>query len=153
MGVAAHVGMPSVSIDVDAQVENLRGLKTDLEEFYWSQPERSSDVRYALGIAIGQMAQRVGALEEIIRHHGGDQVAVANLTLEETRMVERALDVLDGEFVVEPDARQGRLWLRVRAMLSAADDLVLVAARGQVVCDGANVTPRPCVVLPLARSR
>ena len=153
MGVAAHLGMPSVSIDVDVQVENLRGLKSDLEEFYWSRAEQGSEARFALGIAIGQIAQRVSTLEEIIRHHGGDQVAVAGLTLEETRMVAHALDVLDGEFVVGPEGQQGQLWPRVRALLSAADDLLLVAARGQVVSDGANVAPRPCVVLPLVRSR
>ena len=45
-------------------------------------------------------------------------------------MVAHALDVLDGEFVVGPEGQQG-----------------------QLVSDGANVAPRPCVVLPLARSR
>ena len=143
--------MPSVSIDLDVQVENLRGLKSDLEEYYWTLAAAGGELRYALGIAIGQMAQRGGALEEIIRHHGGDLVTVAGLTFEEVSAVEHALDILDGEFVVDPE--QGRLWPRVRAMLIAADDLLLVAARGRRVSDQVSATTRPCVVLPLARSR
>lgn len=152
MGVAPW-GMSSLCIEVDAQVENLQGLKSDLEEHYWSQAA-NDPVRYALGIAIGQMAQRIAALEEVIRHHGGERIAATSLTLEEARDVERALDVLDGEFVPEPEARQSRLWTRVRAMLTAADVVLLLAARGQLASDhGIETGPRPGVVLPLARTR
>jgi len=146
--------MSPLTIDVDAQIENLRGLKVDLEEYFWKvDPVADANVRYALGVAIAQLAQRIGALEEVIRHHGGEEVAVGELPLDETRAMEHALDVLDGEFVVEPTARGGRWWSRVRQILAAADELLLAAARGDCVRTAHHDRgPRPGVVLPLIRS-
>lgn len=142
------------SIDLDAQIENLRGLKCDLEEHYWSVAE-AADGRtcYALEVAIEQLGHRIGTLEGIVRHHGGDEVTVGPSTVEESRALDRALAVLDGEFVVDPGSRDSRLWPRVRALLGAADELLFAAARGTLVRaleqDGA---PRPGIVVPLARS-
>ncbi len=145
--------MSPLTIDVDAQIENLRGLKTDLEEHYWSVAEAGDTrTRYALGVAIEQLGQRIGALEDVVRHHGGDDVTVAALTIDESRTLDRALAVLDGEFVVEPGSRDSRLWDRVRTLLAAADELLLATARGDLArALDHDSGPRPNVVVSLAR--
>jgi len=146
--------MSPLTIDVDAQIENLRGLKTDLDEHYWSVAEAGDTRnRYALGIAIEQLGQRIGAIENVVRHHGGDDVTVGTLTIDESRALDRALAVLDGEFVVEPGSRDSRLWARVRTLLAAADELLLATARGDLVrAIDQDSGPRPGVVVSLARS-
>ena len=145
------VHMAAFTIDLEAQLERLWGLKGDLDECFWTVD--AADVRFALGIAVAQITQRIVALEEIVRHHGGgDAVTVANLSLDESRALDRALKVLDGEIVHDP-MREDRLWARVRLVLTAADDLLLSAARGtrerRVELDSG---PRLGVVLPLVRS-
>ena len=82
--------MSSSLIDIDAQIENLRGLKADIEEDYWTLAEQRGE----------------------------------------------------------------NTWARVRAILAAADDVLFMLARGQVVTDeGTQSGPRRGVVLPLARAR
>jgi hypothetical protein len=50
-----------VSIDLDAQIESLRGFLIDLDEHYWMIVESGDDgTRYAFGIVIGQLSQRIG---------------------------------------------------------------------------------------------
>jgi hypothetical protein len=142
-------------IDVETQIENLRGLKTDLEACYWKVLESGeSGIRLPLGIAISQLGQRIGALEEVIRHHGGDVVDVGQLSFDETRALDRALDVIDGELVAERDVPVAKMWHRVRAVLTAADDLLFAAARGERgrLDDEEEQPRRPRVVLPLVRS-
>jgi hypothetical protein len=143
--------MASIVVDVEAQVENLRGIKTDLEEWYRGMVEAGeTSVRFPLGMAIGQLAQRIAALEEIVRQHG-DEVYLGPLTVDESRNIDRALDVLDGEIVREPATK---LWPRVRSVLVAADDLLLSAARGEPAANQHpnEHAPRSGVVLPLIRS-
>ena len=145
--------MPAITIDVDGQIENLRGLKVDLEDCFWSIDERSDpSTRYALGIAISEIAHRMAALEEVVRHLGSDEVEI-KASVDHARTVERALRVLDGEFVADPTAHDDKMWTRVRALLEAADDVLLAAARGSAV-RSAEVTGvlRPGIVLPLVRS-
>jgi hypothetical protein len=138
--------MAPLSLDLDAQIESLRGLKTDLDEHYWTLADGGDDaVRYAFGMAVAQLAQRIGALEEIVRHHGGDEVTFPHLTSEESRALGRALELLDGEFVADPHAPQAELWTRVRTLLAAAR-----GSRAQALDHDRG--PRLGVVLPLARS-
>jgi hypothetical protein len=146
--------MSDAPIDVDAQIENLRGLKTDLDACYWEAVEAGEpSLRFALGIAIGQLAQRISALEEVVRHHGADDVNIGHLSFDEYRAVEHALEVLDGEITVEKGARATKqLWPRVRAVLAAADDLLMAAARGERARSEDDGARRPRVVLPLVRS-
>ena len=146
--------MPAVTIDLDVQLENLVGLKIDLDEHYWSVADQTEpSVRFALGLALSQLTARIGALEDVIRHHRGGEVTAGGLTLEECRAVARALELLDGEFVVEAGTPPARLWTMVRALLAAADDLLLVTARGErVAAVDHDSGPRPGVVLPLVRS-
>jgi hypothetical protein len=145
--------MSDVPIDVDAQIENLRGLKTDLDACYWDAVEAGEpSLRFALGIAIGQLGQRISALEEVVRHHGTDEVTLGHLSLDDYRAVERALEVLDGELTFEKGTRATtKLWPRVRAVLAAADDLLFAAARGERARTE-DEPRRPRVVLPLVRS-
>jgi hypothetical protein len=143
--------MPPTTIDVDRQVENLRGLKIDLEECFWSMDEQAvASTRYALGVAISEIARRMAALEDVARHVGGDEVTVT-LSADESRALERSLGVLDGEFVADPADDDARMWARVRRLLDAADDLLLATARGTAI-RGAAGTIRPGIVLPLVRS-
>jgi hypothetical protein len=66
--------------------------------------------------------------------------------------------VLDGEFVADPTAPDDEMWTRVRALLEAADDVLLAAARGTAARSAdarsteANGVLRPGIVLPLIRS-
>ena len=143
--------MPATTIDVDGQIENLRGLKIDLEECFWSIDEHAeASTRYALGIAISELARRTAAFEDVTRHLGGDEITVT-LSPEESRKLERALAVLDGEFVTNPADDDARMWARVRRLLDAADDLLLATARGSAVRAETAVL-RPGIVLPLIRS-
>jgi hypothetical protein len=145
--------MSDLTIDLDAQIENLRGLKSDLEEHYWTVAETSRGDRYAFGVAIAQLGQRITALEEVVRHHGGDEVTIGLHSLDESRAIDRALAMLDGEFVVEPGTHETRIWPRVRHLLAAADELLLATARGvPAQCLDHDSGPRPGVVLPLVRS-
>src|SRR6185295_2059065 len=99
MTVAATPIMP-VSIDLDAQIESLRGFLIDLDEHYWMIVESGDDgTRYAFGIVIGQLSQRIAVLEEIVRHHGADQLTLTQATPDEERGLNRALDLLEREFV------------------------------------------------------
>jgi hypothetical protein len=155
MGVARPIGM-SHPIDVEAQIENLRGLKTDLEACFWGMGESgNAGIRFAVGLAISQLGQRIGALEEVMRHHGTDVVDVGHLTFDETRTVARALDVVDGELALERGVPVAKLWPRVRVILSAADDLLFALARGEGIRtdEEQDESRRPRVVLPLVRSR
>ena len=145
--------MSDLTIDLDAQIENLRGLKSDLEEHYWTIAETPPGHRYAFGVAIAQLGQRITGLEEVVRHHGGDEVTVWLRSLDESRAIDRALGVLDGEFLVEPGTPEARIWPRVRSLLGAADELLLATARGaRTQCRDLGNGPRPGVVLPLVRS-
>ena len=146
--------MPAVTIDLDVQLENLVGLKIDLDEHYWSVADQAEpSVRFALGLALSQLTARIGGLEEIVRHHGGGDVTIVGLTLEESRALGRALELLDGEFLVETGSPTARLWTMVRGLLAAADDLLLATARAERASDvNHDHGPRPGVVLPLIRS-
>ena len=145
--------MPAITIDVDGQIENLRGLKIDLEECFWSVDEHADPgTRYALGVAISEIARRMGALEEVVRHHGSDEVAIT-ASIDHARTIERALRVLDGEFVRDPTTPDDKMWTRVRALLEAADDVLLASARGTAIrTSEVNGVLRPGIVLPLIRS-
>lgn len=146
--------MPALTIDLDAQLENLVGLKTDVEEHYWSVAEEAdAKLRFGLGLVLSQLTARIGALEEAARHHGGGHVSVRRLSSDELRALERALDVLDGELVVEMADPPARLWTKLRELLAAADELLLATARADRIAGVEHDSgPRPGIVLPLARS-
>ncbi len=146
--------MPAVTIDLDVQLENLVGLKTDLEEHYWSIVEHAdSTLRFSLSMVLSLLTSRIGAFEVVVRQHGGGEVTVGRLSLDEQNVIERSLALFDGEFVVDADAPPARFWAMARALLSAVDDLLLAAARAESARSvDHDRGPRPGVVLPLARS-
>jgi hypothetical protein len=145
--------MTPVSFDLDAQIENLRGFKADLEEIFWATPESVRRTRYGLGLAIAQVAHRITTLEDAIRHHGRDQIVVPRLQMDDARALERAFDVLDGEITIDTEDTEAQLWARIRRVLWAADELLMAAARGAAAADDVVTGSHQAVVLPLARSR
>ncbi len=145
-------------LDLDHQLDCLRGLHADLEEHFWSRIADGAAVenhRYALGVAIGQLSQRIACIEEIARHYGSQTLRPDGLAVDEARALERALEVLDGEFVIEDDLAAATMWSRVRRILSAVDDLLVAAARAIPALDADETRPagRAGVVVALARSK
>jgi hypothetical protein len=121
----------TVTIDLDAQLDSVRGLKGDLDDAFSLHGERLSPAdREGLHVAIGQMAQRVTAFEEVCRRAAAEQVQVDRLTHDEVRALDRALVVLQGEFVLEDGLSSSTMWSRIRRLLAAMDELLLTAARG-----------------------
>jgi hypothetical protein len=155
MGVADQQRMPAVSIDLEAHVESLRGFLIDLDAHYWTIVESGDDsARYAFSIAMAQVSQRITVLEEIVRHHGDDQLTLAHATQDEARSLEHVDRLLDGEFVPTAQVTPAALWARVRDLLAAVDVLMLAAARGACERDVEHddAGGRVGVVLPLTRS-
>jgi len=148
-------GMAAVAFDLEAQIENLRGLKSDLEEHYWAAGAAMADrTRYGIGVTLGQLAQRIAALEDVHRHLLGEIVQVNRLTLDEQHAVERALGVLDGELVLDPEGDENRTWARLRSVLTAADDLLIASARGTAApAQEAPEDARRAVIVPLRQAR
>lgn len=150
--------MAIATIEVEVQLENLRGFKSDLEDHYWAVAGREAPgdaTRSGLGLAIGQLAQRIAALEELHRRQPAETVHLSRLAPEDARAIERAIHLLDGEFVLEPDASAATLWGLVRRLFAAVDEVLFAVARG--VPEGCstvgNERGRPrATVLALARS-
>lgn len=136
-------------LDLEAQIENVRGFKCDLEEIFRTTPA-DSPLRYGIGLAIGQIAQRIAALEDALRHHDCEELAIS-ATVDETRALDRALEILDGE--ITADGLEVHLWARLRAVFAAIDEMLLAAARGLPASEAdSGPRPRHGVVLPLVRS-
>src|SRR5262249_8414733 len=120
-----HAGMAVLTIDLDPQLDNLRGLKNDLEEFHHSSAAvLAPHERDGVSIAIAQLAQRIMALEEIARRCESDEVRVEGVTADETRALDHAIDVLDVEFCPNESMPPATVWSRIRQLLAAADDLL-----------------------------
>ena len=118
-----------VTFDLEGQIENLRGLKGDLDEHYWADGAEQH-VRESLAIAIAQLSHRILALEDLLRRRGGPCLRVTRLGLDEAHAIERALTVLDSELVLREPLIEGELWAKVRTVFAAADDVLLAALRG-----------------------
>ena len=93
----------------------------------------------------------MAALEDVARHLGSEEVGLT-VSVDHARTIGRALRVLDGEFVADPTAPDDKMWTRVRALLEAADDVLLAAARGSAIRAVEPELLRPGIVLPLVRS-
>jgi hypothetical protein len=122
--------MGALTIDLDAQLENLRGLKSDLDEFYHSSGRGlSPHERDGVSIVIGQLTQRIIALEDVARRCESEEIRVEDLTTDETRTIDRALAVLDTEFFPDEGSPRATVWSNIRRLLLATDDLLLAAVR------------------------
>ena len=125
--------MTGLTIDIEAQIENLRALKGDLEEYYWAIPAVvgvPEDRREQVAFAIRQIGDRAAALEDVMRAKGARQLQVARASADETRRIMDAVVRLGGE--IPSGAPFGSLLAAIRTILQAADDVGLAAARGQV---------------------
>lgn len=143
--------MSTVTIELETQIDNLRGFQADLDVHY-EAAEGDESRGYALRIAILQLGQRITVLEDVARHHRAEEVSLT-VAAGEARVLTRALEILDGELVVDPDAPPALLWSRIREVLAAADALVLAAARSPRAHGfDHDRGPRAGVVLPLART-
>jgi hypothetical protein len=144
--------MAPLHLEIESQIENLRGFKDDLEEIFWALEDRSGPTGHALGVAIAQVGQRMAALEATARHLGAEVVLLPDLGVDEARALERALLFLDGEVALAANDPSAKLWGRIRRLLAAADDVLLAACRGKAAAADDDATPR-AVVIPLVRSR
>ena len=144
--------MAFLHLEIESQIENLRGFKDDLEEIFWAFEDRTGPEGHALGVAIAQVGQRMAALEATARHLGTEVVLLPDLGTDGARALERALLFLDGELALAADDAPAKLWGSIRRLLAAADDVLLAASRGRAVAATDDTAPR-AVVIPLARSR
>ena len=144
-------------LDIESLVDNLRGIRADLESYIGQlEGPRHDTRRYTVGLILDQLGQRVVTLESTARHHGSTDIEVTRLTAEERHAVERAVMLLDRELVLEPDPAGPKTWSRLRAVLAAADDVLLAAARGFATHDATTGTaPQrgPGLVLALSRAK
>ena len=144
--------MPVLHLEIESQIENLRGFKEDLDEIFWALEDRTGPAGHALGVAIAQVGQRMAALEATARHLGTEVVLLPDLGADGARALERALLFLDGELVLAADDAPAKLWGCIRRLLAAADDVLLAVSRGTTAAAHDDATPR-AVVIPLVRSR
>jgi hypothetical protein len=149
--------MPVALIDIESVVDNLRGIKADLESHVGQlEGHDHASQRYAVGIAIDQLGQRIVALEATARHLGSTDVEVPRLSRDEAHAVDRALALLDCELVLESGPLAPKSWARVRLVLSATDDLLLAAARADTPIEDSSDSPTrrgPALVLALSRAK
>jgi hypothetical protein len=149
--------MPLVLLDVETLVDNLRGIRADLESQLARRGRGRDDARsYSIGLVLDQLGQRIVALEATARHHGTTDLEVTRLTAEERNAVERSIAFLDRELVLEDGPASPTTWARLRGVLAATDDILLAAARGHADEDAASDTDStrgPALVLALSRAK
>lgn len=125
------VPVPELIIDLQAQVDRLRSIRSDLEAYYWDQPEGTEGFggrRFQVSFWIAKVAQRITDLEYLMLARGQTTVSVVGLGAAEQEVVESAGAVLDRwihEDECFPDVQRV-----VGAVLAAADRIVLRAAGG-----------------------
>jgi len=118
-------------IDLQAQVDRLRSIRSDLEAYYWEQPEGSEGFggrRFQVSFWIAKVAQRIADLEHLTLARGAATVSVVGLAAGEQEAVESAGAVLDRwihEDECFPDVQRV-----VGTVLAAADRIALRAAGG-----------------------
>ena len=120
-----------VLIDLQAQVDRLRSIRSDLEVYYWEQPEGTEGFggrRFQVSFWITKVAQRIANLEHLMLARGQATVSVVGLAAGEHEATESAAAVLDRwihEDECFPDVQRV-----VGAVLAAADRIALRAAGG-----------------------
>ena len=118
-------------IDLQTQLDRLRSIRSDLEAYYWNQPEGTEGFggrRFQVTFWITKVAQRISDLEQLLMARGETTVSVVGLTPAEQEAVESAGAVLDRwihEDECFPDVQRV-----VGSVLAAADRIVLRAAGG-----------------------
>jgi hypothetical protein len=144
-------------IDLEELIDTVRGLKSDLESYYGAtRASASAHDLHALGLLTNQVAQRITAFEDVLRHQGSGTLRWVGLDGAEANRLSRALDVLDVELRL-PEGRPSRAhWTAFRTVLGALDDVLLALVRAvpasSEVPDGEARTSARTVLFSIARS-
>jgi len=128
--------MLDVTMDLQAPIDSLRLIKSDLEAYFWDYPvedERRCNERYQIGYWVRQVSDRTAALESILLHKGTARLLVSGMTAAEAEALHSAAAVLD-EWIREDESFR-EVAHKVVAILGAADRIGLRAAGG-FACTG-----------------
>jgi hypothetical protein len=126
------VGTSEMTLDLQAPIDNLRSITSDLEAYYW---ERSDDgdrhgcERYQIGLWIRQINERTAVLLEILMHMRSRAVVVTGISPAEREALESAATLLDRW--IREDEPFHDVMGHVTAILNAADRIALRAAGGR----------------------
>jgi hypothetical protein len=123
--------MPDVTIDLQAPIDSLRLIRSDLEAFFWDYPSNGASghvERYQISFWIRQIGDRTAALEGILMHKGATRLVVTGVGSEEAAVLQDAAAALD-EWIREDESFDD-VACKVRALLGAADRIGMLAAGG-----------------------
>jgi hypothetical protein len=140
----------TLRLDLQAPIDMLRALKSDLEVYYWerSDGERQDSERYQISLWMRYLTERTAALEGIVMHMGCPMVTLTGVGPPERDALRNAASELDrwihGEEAFHDVLRH------LTAILSAADTMALRAAAG-IPRSAAWARPRPSGACPGTR--
>lgn len=135
--------MSELTLDIQTQVDRLRSIKSDLEAYYWDQPQDGDAPggrRFQIRFWVRQLADRTAALETLLMHQGDAHVVVPGVSPAEREALQSAAAVLD-QWIHEDDSFHD-VQRVVGTILAAADRISLRAAGGTPRQDVAK-PPRP----------
>ena len=128
--------MQEITLDLQAPIDGLRSIKSDLEAYYWDHPahdETQRNERFQISFWIRQINDRTAALESLLLHKGTSRIVLAGLTPAERNAVQSAATLL--EQWIEEDETFPNVFRAVAAVLGAADRISLKAAAGSPLID------------------
>jgi len=140
----------NLGLDLQAPIDVLRALKSDLEVYYWERPdgERQDSERYQISLWMRYLTERTAALEGIVMHMGGPIVTLAGVGPTERDALRNAASDLDRWIHGEEPFHD--VLRHVTAILSAADTIALHAAAG-IPPSAARGRPRRSGAYPSTR--
>jgi hypothetical protein len=121
-----------MKLDLQAPIDSLRSIRTDLEVYFWEHPgkgEQGGSERYQISLWIRNLGERTAALEGVVMHLGGPAVLLGGVVPAERAALEGAADVLRRWVRFEDSFLDARR--HVAAVLNAADTICLSAAGGR----------------------
>jgi hypothetical protein len=123
--------MPEMIFDLQAPIDSLRSLKSDLEAYFWDHAfddDARRNERFQIWWWIRQLSDRTAALETILMHKGGARLVLHGVSPAEQEALQSAATVLD-QWLHE-DETFLHVLQTVAAVLAAADRIGLRAAGG-----------------------
>jgi hypothetical protein len=120
-----------VTLDLQAQIDNLRLLKADLEAYrsdHGSSTTTERSERYQAAFWIRQLADRTAALEAIFMDKGAPRLVLRGMTTADEAALQRACTVLD-QWIRE-DTAFTTVFRTVASVLAATDRIAMRAAGG-----------------------
>ena len=131
------------TLDLQAQIDNLRLLKTDLEAYRWEHRATTDTERgecYQVAFWIRQLADRTAALEGILMDKGTSQLLLRGMTPAEEAALRAASSVI--EQWIREDTPFPTVFRTVAAILAAADRIAMRAAGGTPTAEAISRRPR-----------